>query len=358
MQLVDGSHGAGLNALSRTLFLALHRRDRAIEDVRVLAPPAPRSEDIARVRARKSQEEDEVVTFDTVMPNTTAQFDDELQTIAGTLTDATDLTAGGRRLLNRAADQMTATKARVNPVAADAARGLTSTAAGLFRPPHPHSRTSGRRNAPAAARRRGRNAARAPRTGARAASGGCGQGEGVDRPPVSRWEKTRGTGLGASTASLRRRSWRARLTRRLRASVRAATPMKRMEGSRGVVSLHGHKDLRRRLVRQQRRANGRKVGTIGPRDPTLVEHRRERRDPHRAPYQGPARGRRAPAGEAWRWREARRSRVRSLACRVGRRTSCRRLLPSSKQRSRPARLLLVAVVGVASGRAVATTAAL
>jgi hypothetical protein len=51
-------------------------------------------------------------------------------------------------------------------------------------------------------------------------------------------------------------------------------------------------------------------------------------------------------------------RVPSLACRVGRRTSCRRLLPSSKQRSRPARLLLVAVVGVASGRAVATTAAL
>jgi hypothetical protein len=54
VQLVDGSHGAGLNALSRTLFLALDRRDRAIEDVRVLARPAPRSEEIARVRARKS----------------------------------------------------------------------------------------------------------------------------------------------------------------------------------------------------------------------------------------------------------------------------------------------------------------
>jgi hypothetical protein len=43
---------------------------------------------------RKSHEEDEVVTFDTVMPNTIARFDDELQTIAGTLTDATDLMAG------------------------------------------------------------------------------------------------------------------------------------------------------------------------------------------------------------------------------------------------------------------------
>ncbi len=55
------------------------------------------------------------------------------------------------------------------------------------------------------------------------------RGRGVDRPPVSRWGETGGTGLGATTASLRRRGWRARLTRRLRASVRAATPMKRME---------------------------------------------------------------------------------------------------------------------------------
>jgi hypothetical protein len=37
------------------------------------------------------------------MPNTIGQLGDELQTIAGTLTNATDLTAGGRRLLNRAA---------------------------------------------------------------------------------------------------------------------------------------------------------------------------------------------------------------------------------------------------------------
>src|SRR3954451_5656836 len=33
---------------------------------------------------------------------------------AGTLTDEADLTAGGRRLLGRATDQVTATKARVN----------------------------------------------------------------------------------------------------------------------------------------------------------------------------------------------------------------------------------------------------
>jgi len=115
-QLVDGSHGAGLNALSRTMFLALNRRDTAIQDIRTLAPPAPPEDLRGRVRARSSQEEDEVVTFDTVMPNTIAQFDDELQAIAGTLTDATDLTTGGRRLLNRASTQVTATKATVNTI--------------------------------------------------------------------------------------------------------------------------------------------------------------------------------------------------------------------------------------------------
>ena len=111
VQLIDGSHGAGLNALSKTLYLTLDRRDRAIQDIVTLSPPAPPEEpDLARA----SQEEDEVVTFDTVMPNTIAQFDDELQAIAGTEADATDLTAGGRRLLDRASTQVTATKARVN----------------------------------------------------------------------------------------------------------------------------------------------------------------------------------------------------------------------------------------------------
>jgi hypothetical protein len=116
-QLVDGSHGTGLAALSKTLFLALDRRDKAIQDIKTLAPPAPPPEDLARNRrARVSQEEGEVVTFDTVMPNTIGQFDDELQAFAGTALDATDLTAGGRRLLNRATDQVTATKATVNTI--------------------------------------------------------------------------------------------------------------------------------------------------------------------------------------------------------------------------------------------------
>src|SRR3954468_20999624 len=49
-------------------------------------------------------------TFDTVMPDTVTQFDDELQTIGGPLTDATDPTVGGGRLL--AARAITRSQAR------------------------------------------------------------------------------------------------------------------------------------------------------------------------------------------------------------------------------------------------------
>src|SRR3954452_11646705 len=93
------------------------------------------------------------------MTNTIAQFDDELQAIAGTLTDATDLTPGGRRLLNRAADQVPGTKARI------------------YLWPTIRSRIDidGGWAVPGGARRGGGNAARAPRAGARATSGGYGQ---------------------------------------------------------------------------------------------------------------------------------------------------------------------------------------
>ena len=226
LRIVAGSRPRRANALSRTR--RARSPDVAIEDIR-RAPPAPRSEDIARA-CPQSREEDEVGTFDTAMPNTIAQFDDELQTIAGTLTDATDLTAGGRG--SSAARPITwrQPRPRSTPVAADRRLRIHIDGGRHVRGRRTHrSRDQRPAQCAAAARRRGRNAARAPRAGARAASGGCGQGEGVDRPPVSRSEETGGTGFGATTASLRRRSWRARLTRRLRASVRAATPMKRME---------------------------------------------------------------------------------------------------------------------------------
>jgi hypothetical protein len=111
VQLIDGAHGTGLTALATTLNLANDRRDQALRYILSVAPPAPPPEDRL---AHKSQEEDAVPTFDTVMPNLAPQLDDELQAIEGTKSDATDLTAGGRRLLTAAGTQIAGTKAFVN----------------------------------------------------------------------------------------------------------------------------------------------------------------------------------------------------------------------------------------------------
>lgn len=113
--LIDGAHGTGLNALSTTLNMVNDRRDAALAYILSVAPPAPPEAEDARVRARTSQEEEDAgPTFDTVMPNLAPQLDDELQAIDGTTSDATDLTAGGRRLLNAAKAQVTKTKTFVS----------------------------------------------------------------------------------------------------------------------------------------------------------------------------------------------------------------------------------------------------
>jgi len=111
-QMIDGSHGTGLDALARTLNLANDRRDGALNYILSVAPPLPPEED--RVRARKAQEEDAAPTFDTLMPTLIPQFDDELQGIEGLKGDATDLTAGGRRVLNAAEAQVERGKGFVN----------------------------------------------------------------------------------------------------------------------------------------------------------------------------------------------------------------------------------------------------
>jgi hypothetical protein len=111
-QLIDGAHGTGLKALSTTLNFALDRRDKALQDVKALTPPAPPAED-ARLHARASQEEGAVPTLDSFIPNIPPQLDDELQVIDGTVSDATDLTAGGKKLLGLAKAHITATAAYV-----------------------------------------------------------------------------------------------------------------------------------------------------------------------------------------------------------------------------------------------------
>jgi hypothetical protein len=112
IQLIDGSHGTGLNALATTLNLVDDRRDGALAYILSVAPPAPPADD-ARVHARKA--DDPVAsTFDTVMPNLIPQFQDEIQAVDGLKSDATDLTAGGRRLLNAAENQIEGSMAFVN----------------------------------------------------------------------------------------------------------------------------------------------------------------------------------------------------------------------------------------------------
>lgn len=125
-QLIDGSHGTGLAALSTTLNYTNDLRDKSIQDILTLAPPVacdPEDEDCeapddpaaedARVRAQASGDP-VVTTFDTVMPNVVPQIDDETQGIEGLKSDATDLTVGGRRLLNAAETQIAGTKAAIN----------------------------------------------------------------------------------------------------------------------------------------------------------------------------------------------------------------------------------------------------
>jgi hypothetical protein len=115
IQLVDGAHGTGLGMLSRTLFFTLNRRDQAIQDILVLAPPAPPADDArVRLRAHASGGAPVVSTFDAVMPNVPPQLQDETQGVDGLKSDATDLTAGGRRLLNDAETQIEKTLGVVN----------------------------------------------------------------------------------------------------------------------------------------------------------------------------------------------------------------------------------------------------
>jgi hypothetical protein len=112
--LIDGSHGTGLNALATTLNMANDRRDSAMRYILSVAPPAPPAGEDAAVGHASQEEEAAGPTFDTVMPNLLPQFDDELQAIEGTKSDATDLTAGGSRLLNAAGNQITKSKEFVN----------------------------------------------------------------------------------------------------------------------------------------------------------------------------------------------------------------------------------------------------
>ena len=107
--LIDGSHGTGLNALSTTLNQVNDRRDQAMQYILSVEPPVPPDPE-----GEGGEEEGAVPTFASVMPPYASYLDDELQAITGTQLDATDLTAGGRRLLNAANAQVSRTKSVVS----------------------------------------------------------------------------------------------------------------------------------------------------------------------------------------------------------------------------------------------------
>jgi hypothetical protein len=116
VELTDGARVPLLNAMSTTLFYALDKRDRAVEDVHTLAPPPPPVADDARfdVRAHTSGGAVGGGTFEAVMPQVVGMIDDELQQIDGLQSDATDLRPGAKKILRAAEVQALLTQRQVN----------------------------------------------------------------------------------------------------------------------------------------------------------------------------------------------------------------------------------------------------
>lgn len=127
-QLLADVPDASLGDVGDTLQFALDRRDRALEDIVALAPPAPAGDDeegADEARAHASGDGPTVTTFEMVMPDVVPQLDDELDAIAELTSESpdpsdsedaepTELGAGARSLLDAAGSQIEETKAVVN----------------------------------------------------------------------------------------------------------------------------------------------------------------------------------------------------------------------------------------------------
>jgi hypothetical protein len=100
-----------LNRVKTTTNTAIVLRNRLVKIVAAAAPPAPPED--AKVRARASQEEEEVevTTFDLVMPSVSVLLDDEIQQMQATIQD-TSVPAASRAVLTNAlaADQQIKTR--------------------------------------------------------------------------------------------------------------------------------------------------------------------------------------------------------------------------------------------------------
>ena len=116
IELTDGARVPVLDAISRTMFLTLDRRNVAINDVHTLAPTPPEdAEDAAAASVgAKAAQDDDAATFDVTMPGLIMFLDDEIQHIDGLQSDATDLRPGGTRILTKARAQIQGTEATIN----------------------------------------------------------------------------------------------------------------------------------------------------------------------------------------------------------------------------------------------------
>jgi hypothetical protein len=110
--LLDGAKGNLRDAVSRTMFAALDRRDRAIVYIHGRpAPPPPPGDGLMLARAAGAPVAGG--TFATLMPGIVPDLDDELFQTRGLIRGGA-LTPGEKRIMRMAKDQVLETKDQVN----------------------------------------------------------------------------------------------------------------------------------------------------------------------------------------------------------------------------------------------------
>jgi hypothetical protein len=110
--LLDGAKGALRDAVSKTMFAALNRRDQAILYIHNRPAPPPVAQE-GRVRARAAGQEGGPATFATLMPGIVSDLDDELGQSKG-LIRVGALTPGEKKIMGQARAQILETKDQVN----------------------------------------------------------------------------------------------------------------------------------------------------------------------------------------------------------------------------------------------------
>jgi hypothetical protein len=112
VELTDGAAAPVLSALTQPLFSTLDVRDKAVEDVHKLAPPAP-DDDSLELVARASGDGGGS-TFDTAMPQVALMLEDEMQQIDEMRDDGAELLPAGVQMLRDAELRILLTKRRVD----------------------------------------------------------------------------------------------------------------------------------------------------------------------------------------------------------------------------------------------------